>query len=81
MKWSEVVPEAQWGLGNPGTSFPGGGGDGCPLGTKQVVRVTWAGGVTKPGGDEIDDFEREAYRVSTSFGDGDENRAGALRHR
>ena len=26
--------------------------------------MTWAGGVTKPGGDEIDDVEREAYRVT-----------------
>ncbi len=72
MKWSEVVPEQQWNLGNPGTSFPGGGGDSCPLGTKQVVRVTWAGGITKPGGAEVDDTERAAYRVTTSFDDGSE---------
>ncbi len=64
--WSEAVPEAEWELGKSGTSFGGGGGDGCPPGTKQVVRVTWAGGVTKPGGDEIDDVEREAYRVTMS---------------
>ena len=69
LKWSEVVPESQWDLGNPGTSFGGGGGDSCPEGTKQVVRVTWAGGVTKPGGAEIDDVERQAYRVTVSFGD------------
>ena len=69
MEWSEAVPESQWGLGNPGTSFPGGGGDGCPLDTKQVVRVTWAGGITKPGGAEIDDVERQSYRVTMSFGD------------
>ena len=67
MVWSEVVPEPQWELGKPGTSFGGGGGDGCPLGTKQVVRVTWAGGITKPGGQEIDDVERAAYRVTMSF--------------
>ena len=70
LKWSEVIPESQWNLGDNGTSFPGGGGDSCPLGTKQVVRVTWAGGITKPGGDEIDDLERQAYRVTTSFEDG-----------
>ena len=69
LEWSEVVPETQWDLGNSGTSFAGGGGDSCPLGTKQVVRVTWAGGVTKPGGAEIDDVERQAYRVTMSFGD------------
>lgn len=67
MVWSEVVPEPEWELGKPATSFPGGGGDGCPLSTKQVVRVTWAGGVTKPGGQEIDDLERRAYRVTMSF--------------
>jgi hypothetical protein len=69
MEWSEVVPESQWELGKAATSLPWGGGDGCPLDTKQVVRVTWAGGVTKPGGDEIDDVERAAYRVTMSFDD------------
>ena len=69
MVWSEVVPESQWELGKPATSFPGGGGDGCPPGTKQVIRVTWAGGITKPGGGEVDDKERAAYRVSMSLGD------------
>ena len=69
MVWAEVLPESEWELGKLATSFPGGGGDGCPLGTKQVVQVTWAGGVTKPGGQEIDDVERAAYRVTMSFGD------------
>ena len=69
MVWSEVVPESQWNLGMPATRLNWGGGSGCPTGTRQVVRVTWAGGVTKPGGDEVDDLEREAYRVTTSFGD------------
>jgi len=69
IEWSEIVPESQWELGKAATSLPWGGGDGCPLGTKQVVRVTWAGGVTKPGGDEIDDVERQAYRVTMSLGD------------
>lgn len=70
MEWSEVVPEFQWELGKAATSLPWGGGDGCPLGTKQVVRVTWAGGVTKPGGEEIDDVERRAYRVTMLVDDG-----------
>ncbi|MGI9199810.1 MAG: hypothetical protein ACR2QL_02035 [Woeseiaceae bacterium] len=69
IEWSEIVPESEWELGKAATSLPFGGGDGCPLDTKQVVRVTWAGGVTKPGGDEIDDIERKAYRVTMSFGD------------
>jgi hypothetical protein len=69
MVWSEVVPEQQWELGKIATLIPFGGGNGCPPGTKQVVRVTWAGGITKPGGQEIGDVERAAYRVTTSFGD------------
>jgi hypothetical protein len=72
MVWSEVVPEAQWELGKAATSVNFGGGDGCPAGTEQVVRVTWAGGVTKPGGQEIDDVERAAYRVTMSLGDNGE---------
>lgn len=69
MVWAEVVPEPEWELGKSASSLPGGGGDGCPLGTLQVVRVTWSGGVTKPGGQEIDDIERVAYRVTMSFSD------------
>lgn len=69
MEWSEVVPEAQWELGKEGTAIPFGGGDGCPLDTKQVVRVTWAGGITKPGGGDVDDIERAAYRVRVAFGE------------
>jgi hypothetical protein len=70
--WAETVPEAHWDLGKPATGLAFGGGDGCPLGTRQVVRVTWAGGVTKPGGAEVDDIERAAYRVTVASGDGDE---------
>jgi hypothetical protein len=69
MVWSEIVPKEHWDLGKAATRLPFGGGSGCPVGTKQVVRVTWAGGVTKPGGDEVDDIERAEYRVTTSFGD------------
>jgi hypothetical protein len=83
--YAEIVDVEHWQLGRQSTMFPFGGGDGCPLGTKQVVRVVWSGGVTKPGGEEIDDLERKAYRVSlidgsavTPFaigdlGDGDNN--------
>lgn len=71
---AEVVPESEWELGKPATPFPGGGGDGCPSGTEQVIRVIWAGGVTKPGGQEIDDVERQAYRVTVSLGDGSETK-------
>ncbi len=62
--WAEIVPESEWELGKAATPLPWGGGSGCPKGSKQVVRVTWAGGVTKPGGDEVDDTERLKYRVT-----------------
>ena len=85
MVHAEVVPEAEWALGQQATRFPFGGGNGCPLRTRQVVRVTWNGGITKPGGDEIDDVEGQAYRVHfesgvqtaplavADLGDGDNN--------
>lgn len=60
---AEIVDEGQWELGKQATALPFGGGDGCPASTRQVVRVVWSGGVTKPGGDEVDDLERSAYRV------------------
>ena len=47
-------------------SLPDGGsalGDGCLESTQQVLRVVWTGGITKPGGAEIDDVERIAYKV------------------
>lgn len=68
--WAEVVPENEWELGKAATPTRFGGGSGCPKGTKQVVRATWAGGVTKPGGDEIDDTERLNYRVTVLQEDG-----------
>lgn len=61
---AQVVPELEWSLGNQGTSMPFGGGTGCPTGTKQIVRVTWNGGVTKPGGVDADDVERALYTVT-----------------
>ena len=50
LTWSEAVPEPDWNLGQPATRLPWGGGSGCPEGTQQVIRATWDGGVTKPGG-------------------------------
>jgi hypothetical protein len=68
---AETVKEDQWELGKEATSLPFGGGDGCPASTRQVIRVVWTGGVTKPGGDEIDDVERKAYRVFVAGEDGE----------
>ena len=72
--YAEIVPESQWDLGkdqSTGRRF-GAPGDGCPESTQQVLRVVWTGGITKPGGGEIDDVERIAYRVFI------ENDAGEL---
>lgn len=63
--YAEIVPESQWDLGkeqSTGRVF-GASGDGCPESTQQVLRVVWTGGITKPGGGEIDDVERLAYKV------------------
>lgn len=61
---AEVVPESQWDLGKGGG--PWGTGGGCPEGTQQVVRVIWAGGVTKSAGGEADDVERALYSVTVA---------------
>ena len=62
--FAESVPKDHWDLGKTGTRLRWGGGTGCPLGAKNVVRVVWAGGVSKPGGDEADDKVREQYKVT-----------------
>jgi hypothetical protein len=67
---AQVVPENEWEIGKKATRSPLGGGSGCPPETKQVVRVTWQGGVTKPGGAEIDDKERLLYSVIVLNPDG-----------
>ena len=59
---AELVPDDQWELGYGGGNQND--GTGCPLGTEQIIRVAWDGGVTKPGGAEVDDVERMAYQVS-----------------
>ena len=69
---AEVVAKDNLKLGQPPTQLPWGGGSGCPVSTKQVVNVTWAGGVTKPGGDEPDDVERIQYQVTMQQADGSE---------
>ena len=43
---------------------PSGRGTLCPEGTLQTLRVTWNGGVRRPGGEEVGDAERELYQVS-----------------
>ena len=67
---AEHVLKAEWYLGRSATFFPFGGGSGCSVGTKQIVRVVWNGGITKPGGDEVDDVERKSYSVTIRDYDG-----------
>lgn len=64
-----VVPEADRDFGRPATLLRWGGGSACPEGTQQVVRATWAGGVTLPGGAEADDSIRSAYKVTVASAD------------
>lgn len=48
-------------------------GDDCPSdGTRQAVRVVWAGGVTLENGDEPGPAERDLYRVTVRAADGTE---------
>ena len=60
--WAEVVPEEIWSIPGRGTS--------CPVSSQQVVRVTWAGGVKLPSGEEPGDAERALYRVTVTHPDG-----------
>ena len=64
--FAELVPPREWELGRQATKLPWGGGSSCPLGSQQIIRVTWEGGVTLPGGAEVDDSIRRAYKVLVS---------------
>ena len=59
---AEVVPEDEWSMSGRGSA--------CPAGARQVVRVTWAGGVRLPNGDDPGDAERVLYRVTVEHPDG-----------
>lgn len=60
--FAEVVPEDRWSTESRGSA--------CPEGVQQVVRVTWAGGVRLPNGDDPGDAERALYRVTVERPDG-----------
>lgn len=65
---AERLPKNQWILDREGSQAQG---SGCPSdGTVQVIRVKWTGGITKPDGNEIDDLERMAYKVTIEAADG-----------
>jgi hypothetical protein len=92
--WAERVPQAAWALGRKATRLPWGGGDGCPVGTAQVVRVTWDGGIKKRDGGDADSGVGMLYAVTVigpegttrivkpmalaDLGDGDNNHALCL---
>lgn len=59
---AEVVPADRWSTEGRGSA--------CPEGIQQVVRVTWAGGVRLPNGDDPGDAERALYRVTVERPDG-----------
>ncbi|GAB4523162.1 MAG: hypothetical protein Tsb0020_41580 [Haliangiales bacterium] len=63
----EVVPMDEWKLGAKGTQ---GAGSGCPEGTTQIVRAVWTGGITRPGGDEIEAEDVARYKVTVEAEDG-----------
>ena len=45
-------------------------GTSCPVGTLQIVRVTWAGGVRRPDREEVGNAERVLYQVTIKSADG-----------
>ena len=59
---AEVVPSEIWTVSGRGSA--------CPPESRQVVRVTWEGGVRRPDGENAGDRERELYRVTVRRADG-----------
>ena len=62
MVLAEALPESEWAQKRRGA--------GCPADIKQVIRVTWDGGVKLPNGDEPADAERTLYSVQVQRADG-----------
>ena len=60
-----AVPKEIWSLSGRGTS--------CPNATKQVVRVTWTGGVRLPNRDELGDAQKSLYQVTVTSADGSQS--------
>ena len=59
---AQIVPKRVWSQTGVGLA--------CPSSTKQVVRITWSGGVRLPNGDEPDEAERILYGMTVDPGDG-----------
>ena len=59
---AEAVPPNYWSLGGEGD---------CPRERlRGIVRAVWVGGITKPGGEEIDELEMGQYRLTIRQPDG-----------
>jgi len=65
---AQIVPEGQWELGKSSGRRQG---TGCPETSEQVLRVTWNGGVRRPGGEEVGEEERGLYQVDVRGEGGD----------
>lgn len=68
--WAEIVPEAGWTIGRAASVLPWGGGDGCPDGTRQIVRVAWNGGVTPVNDPQGTGLTPDLYKVTVIQPDG-----------
>lgn len=59
---AETISPNYWSLGGEGD---------CPRpGLRNIVRAVWVGGITKPGGEEINETEMELYKVTVRQRDG-----------
>jgi len=63
---AQKAPKAEWSEKNSEATV-------CPSKTLQVVRITWAGGVTRADGKDVGEDERKAYRVTLKRPDGSES--------
>jgi len=59
---AEPVPKKQWTQETNSTR--------CPQGIRQIIRVTWNGGVRRPDRGEAGEAERKLYRVEVQQSDG-----------
>ena len=59
---AEPVPKNQWTQETNSTR--------CPQGIRQIIRVTWNGGVRRPDRSEAGEAERKLYRVEVRQSDG-----------
>lgn len=56
---AQVAPENEWKSKEATSNIA----NICPTNTVQVVRVTWAGGVSRPDGQPVGELDRQAYRI------------------